>query len=120
SPDFSFQPRWKPRFVTRLSPEDRCHLNGMAMNGGAPRYVTALGISDSPEGWRTNKTSGGILIDMEQEEPVLTGLSMPHSPRLYGGRLWVLNSGTGELCQVDPSARRYTPVVALPGFLRGL
>jgi Domain of unknown function (DUF4915) len=38
----SFAPPWRPPFVTALEPTDRCHLNGLAMEGGRPRYVTAL------------------------------------------------------------------------------
>jgi hypothetical protein len=38
----SFVPRWRPPFITSLAAEDRCHLNGMAMADGAPKYVTAL------------------------------------------------------------------------------
>ena len=44
----SFTPRWRPPFVTALEPTDRCHLNGLAMVDGRPRYVTALGETDEP------------------------------------------------------------------------
>ena len=27
----SFRPLWKPSFISKLAPEDRCHLNGLAM-----------------------------------------------------------------------------------------
>ena len=46
--------------------------------------------------------------------------SMPHSPRLYGGRLWLLNSGTGELGVIDRAAGAFTPVCLCPGYARGL
>jgi len=116
----SFELRWKPPFISSLAPEDRCHLNGMAMIDGEPRYVTALGATDTAGGWRANKVSGGILMDVKTSETILTGLSMPHSPRWYDNRLWFLNSGSGELCVVDLQQRRCTPVAVLPGFLRGL
>jgi uncharacterized protein (TIGR03032 family) len=45
---------------------------------------------------------------------------MPHSPRLYRGRLWLLESGAGGLGVVDPSDGSYECVAALPGFTRGL
>lgn len=118
--DFSFVPRWQPRFITRLAPEDRCHLNGLALVEGRPKYVTALGESDQPGGWRANKVAGGVLIDVDSRETIARGLCMPHSPRWHDDQLWVLNSGTGELWTVDPQQGSHTVVCALPGFLRGL
>ncbi len=118
--DHSFVPRWRPRFVTELAPEDRCHLNGLGLVDGRPRWVTALGETNRAGGWRDHKKDGGVLIDLETEEIVTRGLSMPHSPRWYAGRLWVLESGTGTLGVVDTAAGRYESIVALPGFTRGL
>jgi uncharacterized protein (TIGR03032 family) len=119
-PSASFAPRWRPPFVSKLEPSDRCHLNGLAMQGGAPRYVTALGVADEPGGWRANKARGGVLIDVDSGEVVVPGLSMPHSPRLHGGRLWACESGAGTLGVVDAAAGKYEAVVAVPGFTRGL
>jgi uncharacterized protein (TIGR03032 family) len=119
-PSASFAPRWRPPFVTKLEPSDRCHLNGLAMQGGSPRYVTALGTADEPGGWRPSKARGGVLIDIDSGEVVVRGLSMPHSPRLYGGRLWACESGAGTLGVVDTAAGKYEAVVAVPGFTRGL
>ncbi|WP_406694878.1 TIGR03032 family protein [Singulisphaera sp. Ch08] len=119
-PDASFVPRWRPPFVSELEPTDRCHLNGLAMEGGAPRFVTALGRSDAPAGWRTNKARGGVLIDVTSGEIVVPGLSMPHSPRLHGGHLWACESGAGTLGVVDPAAGKYEAVASVPGFTRGL
>lgn len=115
-----FLPIWKPPFISELAPEDRCHLNGLALVAGRPKYVTCLGSTDTAGGWRPNKADGGLLIDVETNETILSGLSMPHSPRWYDGRLWVLNSGAGELLLVDPAARRSEVVCRLPGYLRGL
>jgi uncharacterized protein (TIGR03032 family) len=119
-PSASFAPRWRPSFVSQLEPSDRCHLNGLAMLDGAPRYVTALGATDTPAGWRANKARGGVLIDVASGEVVVPGLSMPHSPRLHGGRLWACESGAGTLGAVDTAAGKYEAVVAVPGFTRGL
>jgi uncharacterized protein (TIGR03032 family) len=116
----SFAPRWRPPFVSKLEPSDRCHLNGLAMQNGAPRYVTAMGTTDELGGWRANKASGGVLIDVPSGEVIVRGLSMPHSPRLHGGRLWACESGAGTLGVVDPGAGKYEAVVAVPGFTRGL
>jgi uncharacterized protein (TIGR03032 family) len=116
----SFAPQWRPPFVTALEPTDRCHLNGLGMEGGRPRYVTALGETNEPAGWRANKAKGGILMDVASGEVITSGLSMPHSPRWYAGRLWVCESGTGTFGFIDPSTRTYKPVAEAPGFTRGV
>jgi uncharacterized protein (TIGR03032 family) len=116
----SFVPRWRPRFITRYAPEDRCHLNGFAMEGGRPRFATALGESNTLEGWREFKRDGGIMLDVESGEIVARGLSMPHSPRIHGGRLWFLESGRGSLATMDPANGRVETVIKLPGYTRGL
>lgn len=118
--EHSFVPRWRPPFVTALSADDRCHLNGLAVVDGKVRFVTALGATDTPQGWREAKASGGILIDVPAGEIVARGLSMPHSPRWHAGRLWVLESGKGEIGTVDLATGRVSPVAQLPGFTRGL
>ena len=116
----SFVPLWKPRFISKLAAEDRCHLNGLAMEGGVPRYVTVVGQSDVADGWREHRADGGCVIDMQSGEVVAGGLSMPHSPRLHAGKLWLHNSGTGEFGWVDVQAGRFEPVAFCPGYLRGL
>jgi uncharacterized protein (TIGR03032 family) len=120
TPEFSFDPAWRPRFVSALAPEDRCHLNGLALVDGRPRFLTALGATDTPQGWRAGKRDGGVLLDCVDDRIVATGLSMPHSPRWHGGRLWLLESGKGALVTVDPADGRVTEVTRLPGFARGL
>jgi len=117
---YSFVPRWRPPFISALAPEDRCHLNGLALDQGRPRFATALAVSDEPAGWRPHKRDGGVLLDVPSGEIVTRGLSMPHSPRCYGGQLWLLNSGAGGLGVVNPHTGRYEEVAALPGFTRGL
>ena len=116
----SFRPIWKPPFITRLAPEDRCHLNGLALHDGQPRYVTAVSRSDVADGWRDRRSDGGIVVDVESGEIVATGLSMPHSPRLHGDRLWLLNSGAGEFGYVDRASGQFECVAFCPGYARGL
>ena len=116
----SFVPRWKPPFVSEIGPGDRCHLNGLAIVDDAPRYVTALGVTDEPGGWRERKADGGVVIDVPSGEIVLSGLSMPHSPRLVDGRLVFLQSGRGELCSADLGTGEIETVAELPGFTRGM
>ncbi|MEL6927042.1 MAG: TIGR03032 family protein [Cyanobacteria bacterium J06600_6] len=118
--NYSFVPRWRPNFVTALTPEDRCHLNGMAMVNQKPQYVTALGETNELGGWRANKANGGILIDVPSQEIIARGISMPHSPRCYNDRLWILESGEGSLSLCDRTTGRLESVITLPGFTRGI
>lgn len=120
SPQASFQPLWMPGFISTLAPEDRCHLNGLAMQDGVPRFVTAAGTSDAADGWREKRGDGGVVLSVADDEIVAHGLSMPHSPRLYRNRLWLLNSGTGEFGYVDLDRGRFEPVCFCPGYARGL
>ena len=116
----SCKPLWKPAFISRVVNEDRCHLNGMAMVEGQPGYVTACSRSDLVDGWRDRRIGGGVVIDVASNEIVCTNLSMPHSPRWYRDKLWVLNSGRGELGYVDLQTGKFEAVVFCPGYLRGL
>src|SRR5262249_40098357 len=70
--------------------------------------------------WRANKPQGGCVIEMRSGATISHGLSMPHSPRWHDGRLWLLESGTGQLVHVDPATGRRQRVAELPGFARGL
>lgn len=119
-PDYSFVPRWRPPFVSELAAEDRCHLNGLAVVDGYPTYVTAMGESDAANGWRANKPQSGCLMEVRSGEVVSRGLSMPHSPRWHDGRLWLLESGTGQLQLIDSVTGQRDRVAEVPGFARGL
>ena len=116
----SFVPLWRPPFVSRLAAEDRCHLNGLAMAEGRPRYVTAVGETDVADAWRDHRQSGGVLVDVDANEVVLRGLSMPHSPRVYRDRVWLHNSGTGFFGYADLKNGKFESVAFCPGYLRGL
>ncbi len=120
SDENSFEPTWRPGFIKQFAPGDNCHLNGLAVRDGKIRYVTALGESNDVGGWRENKRDGGILIDVESDQIVARGLSMPHSPRWYDGKLWLLESGDGTIGTVDLETGRYESIAQFPGFTRGL
>ena len=120
SDDHSFRPVWTPPFVSKLAAEDRCHLNGLAVEAGVPRYVTAVSRSDVADGWRDRRADGGVVVDVGSGDAVVEGLSMPHSPRLREGRLWLLNSGTGELGFADMKTGKFEAVAFCPGYARGL
>lgn len=119
----SFTEIWRPPFISDLVDEDRCHLNGMAMEQGEPRYVTAVSQSNTIDGWRDRRADGGVVIDVKANKVICKGLSMPHSPRIHQGKLWLLNSGTGGLGVVnigEDGMGEFEPKVFCPGFTRGL
>ena len=51
---------------------------------------------------------------------LLTGLKIGESARWHDGRLWLLESGTGQLLMIDPVTGQREPVAEVPGFARGL
>ncbi len=118
--DYSFVPLWQPPFIAKLVPEDRCHLNGVAVVAGRPAYVTACSATDTAAGWRDHRQQGGVVLSIQDNDIIATGLSMPHSPRWYQDRLWLLNSGTGELGYLDRDRGSFIPVSFCPGFVRGV
>jgi uncharacterized protein (TIGR03032 family) len=120
SEQFSFTPLWQPPFLSKLAAEDRCHLNGLALENGRAAYVTAVSQSDVADGWRDRRRDGGCVIDVRTNDIVADGLSMPHSPRVYRGKLWVHNSGTGWFGSIDRAKGCFEPLTFCPGYLRGL
>ena len=116
----SFVPLWKPPFLSKLAAEDRCHLNGLALENGQPAYVTCVSQSDVADGWRDRRRDGGCVLDVRTNDVILSGLSMPHSPRVYRDQLWLLNSGTGHFGRVDRTSGRFEPITFCPGYARGL
>ncbi|NES71057.1 MAG: TIGR03032 family protein, partial [Okeania sp. SIO2D1] len=117
---YSFVPLWKPPFISKLVPEDRCHLNGLAIVDGQPSYVTACSQSDVVDGWREQRRNGGCIIHVPSKEIIATGLSMPHSPRFYQNKLWLLNSGKGEFGYIEQKTGKFQPIAFFDGYLRGL
>ena len=117
-PGCSFAPVWQPPFITELTPNDRCHLNGLALVEGIPTWATACGASNAPAGWRDQRTGGGVVLHIPTHQTAATGLTMPHSPRWHLDKLWLLNSGTGELGWIENE--RFVPLCFVPGFARGL
>jgi uncharacterized protein (TIGR03032 family) len=117
---YSFTPQWKPRFITQLASEDRCHLNGLAMKNGQPQYVSALGNGNKAQSWRANITKGGILMDVPSNEVIAHGLAMPHTPRIWDDKLYLLLSAAQRLVCVNPQNGQYETVAEIPGFVRGM
>ncbi len=116
----SFTPLWKPPFLSKITPEDRCHLNGLALENGKCKYVTVVSKSDVVDGWRNRRHDGGCVLEVPTGEIIVSGLSMPHSPRVYRGELYVHNSGTGYFGKVDRKKGVFEPITFCPGYLRGM
>ncbi|MBU2510984.1 TIGR03032 family protein [bacterium] len=120
SQDYSFEPVWVPPYISELVAEDRCHLNGMAVRAGKPKYVSMFSATDTQRGWDKTKSESGQVLDVTNNEKVIGGLFMPHSPRIFNDKLYLLLSGTGEVVQVDTGKGTYDVIQRLPGFVRGL
>lgn len=119
--DFSFAPYWRPQFIKDYEPMDLCHLNGMAMKDGLPKYATAFNKGGNKfQSWRDDITNTGIVIDIETHKIIAEGLSMPHSPRIYNNELYVLLSGTGELIKIDPESGNHEVIIKTDSFIRGM
>lgn len=118
--NYNFIPKWKPKFITDLVSEDRCHLNGLVMVDGYPRYATALGTGNTHQSWRDEIVDGGVLIDIRTDEIIFDKLAMPHSPMMYKGELYVLLSATGQLAKLDIKTKTVEIIKDLDGFCRGM
>lgn len=117
---YNFIPKWKPPFISDLQPEDRCHLNGMAMKDGKPKYVTTFSKFDSPKAWKESTTFDGTIIDVDTNEILLDGLIMPHSPRYYNNKIYFCESGKGLVCSLDPHTKELNTIAKVEGFTRGI
>lgn len=118
--EYNFTPYWKPKFITEISAEDRCHLNGMAMEDGVPKYVSAFNQGNEMQSWRGKITDSGVVIDVVTDEVVTEGLAMPHSPKLINGELYILLSATGELVKINRQTGQKETIVKLDSFVRGM
>ena len=117
---YHFRPTWSPNFITKLAGEDRCHLNGLAMVDGQAKFVTACSETDIVDGWREHRSGGGVVIDVDSHEIVGRDFSMPHSPRWYHDKLWLLDAGTGYFGHLDLETGKFERITFCPGFARGL
>ena len=117
---YNFTPIWKPSFIAKATSGDHCHLNGMAVENGEIKYVTAFAETDSPRAWTSDLKNSGILIDYDTNEILVRGLAMPHSPRSLGDYIYVLQSANGTLLRINNSTLEQEVLFQYEGFLRGL
>jgi len=97
--------------------EDRCHLNGLCCLDGKPKYVTAVCMRDYLGAWQEHMNEG-VVYDVVENKVVCDKLIMPHSPRVYKNKIWILESGSGYFGYIDGG--KFIKKTFLPGFLRGL
>ncbi len=117
---YNFTPYWMPPQIDKLAGDDRCHLNGMAMVDGLPKYATAFGTSNTPGAWRDTLLDSGVVYDLSTSEIIADGLGMPHSPRMINGELHLLLSATGQLVKLNAASGAVTVVAEIGGFIRGM
>ena len=117
---YHFVPKWVPPFLSQPAPGDFCHLNGMALLDGRPVFATALGTGSTPQSWRETLPSGGVLMEAPGGKILAADLSLPHSPRVFDGALYFLESGKGLVKKMDLETGKIRVLAELPGFARGL
>jgi len=121
-----FENVWWPKCIEhRGRPEfkqNHIQLNSIAA-GRTPEdsYYTASSCTIGrlrPGHLRYKVDRQGVVFSGRTREPVCHGLTRPHSARLWKGRIWVANSGYGEIGYVNDG--RLEVVCRLPGWTRGL
>jgi uncharacterized protein (TIGR03032 family) len=111
-------PLWAPPFVRALTADVRCGLSGVAVRDGRPSAVTCHGATDAADAWRAARADGGVVVDVDSNEIVAHGLSVPQSPRWHDGHLWFVQSGTGTLGYLD--GEELVEVVRVDGYVQAL
>ena len=120
TPTTASTPAGGPPFVSALAPEDRCHLNGLAMVDGRPKYVTALGETDTPRrlaGEQGARRHADRRRD--RRDPAAGPLHAPLAPLVPGQALGA-GIGRGQPRRRGPGTGKLEKVTETPGFTRGL
>jgi len=118
--NYNFIAEWKPAFITNLVAQDKCHLNGMAMVNGKPKYVTTFNKSNDKDFWKKEREHNGTLIDIDTNEILLNNLIMPHSPKYYQNNIYFSEAGTGIVFKYNLETKEKEEIVKLQGFTRGI
>ncbi len=90
------------------------------MVDGRPRFLTALGTTDSPQGWRQDKLRGGVLLDIETGEVVLVGPLDAAFAALGGRQAFPAQLGGLRAAGGRPAARHQRGGGAPPRIRQGL
>ena len=124
--DGSYQRRWWPKCI-ELNGRARFDQNYLQLNSIAAgnslkeSFFSASTdrVSSRRPGHKNFKVDKqGVIFSGKTRQPIVRGLTRPHSARIHHEKLWVDNSGYGELGYVDDG--QYKKYVELPGWTRGL
>lgn len=127
-PGGGFERVWNPKCLDRLGRKafstNYLQLNSIA-RGKTIKDSFFTAFSDQPtqaKPWKLGygPKNKGVVFEGSSRETIYRGLTCPHSIRKRMGKLWLCDSGMGELGTLDPAQGRYTTVTKLPGFTRGL
>lgn len=111
---------WMPPFITDWTDQDFCHLNGLGVSNGVPMVVSCLSSTNFSNGWRFFPPNCGVLVHVEKNEIIASGLTLPHSPRCIEDSVYFLQSGLASICTLDLRNNTIETLLELPGFARGL
>ncbi|MDQ6918148.1 MAG: TIGR03032 family protein [Candidatus Dormibacteraeota bacterium] len=126
APGAESRPVWWPRSLDELG-EDRFKANYLQLNSIAgdrdidSAYFSASAAAPGrrrPGHLDFKVDRQGVVFSAATREPVATGLTRPHSARLHRARVWVDNSGYGEVGYLAEGG--FEAVARLPGWTRGL
>lgn len=118
---------WWPRAIERPGRGPDFSRNYLQLNSIAPARTLAGSFFSASTDRISGRQPGhrnfavdrrGVIFSGRTREPVVRGLTRPHSARLHEGALWVDNSGYGEVG--IGSDGRFEPVARLGGWTRGL
>lgn len=121
-----YEPAWWPRSIEQEGRPDMSRnylqLNSTAAGEDlASSYFSASAEEPSVRrpGHRNFPVDRrGVIFSGATREPVVRGLTRPHSARLHDGELWVDDSGYGRVVAIRDGEP--VTVVQLPGWTRGL
>jgi uncharacterized protein (TIGR03032 family) len=124
--DGAYERAWWPRCIERdgapVFGQNHIQLNSIAAGPdleGSYFSASTDSLSARRPGHRNFPVDRrGVIFSGATREPIARGLTRPHSARLHDGRVWVANSGYGELSLVRDG--RAEPIIRLPGWTRGL
>jgi len=126
-PEGALAPEWWPACIDGKRGKPRFENNYLQLNSiAAGKTVRTSFFSASAEKIGARRPGHqnfpvdrrGVIFSGKTREPVCRGLTRPHSARLYRSRIWVDNSGYGEVGYVD--GERFACVTAIPAWTRGL
>ena len=124
--DRDYRLEWWPRCAERRGKVDVAHnyiqLNSIAAGASLKESYFSASTdrmsSRRPGHLNFPVDKRGVVFFGRTREPVLRGLTRPHSARLHQRKLWVNNSGYGEVGFARDD--RFESIARLPGWTRGL